>query len=584
MPYLFPRLLVALALWIGAGMAGARAADVAFTDALVLGDNPTSLTIPGRTWQWLENGRSAAAADAQSAAFEAVPATQIAPLNPDNTLWIRLRLVRAAGNASHWVLNIPQPYLDYVTLYELRNGAWYPQTAGDTHAQHHWAMRWLYPEFALNLSAGQPQDVLLQIRNFKPLPLPLRISQANAREGQRLLESILLGLVFGLVLTLGVLSMLRYAEFRNVSDLGAALYSALIAMALGQFNGVLNVLLWDEAPAWADYANSVLPVAAVGGALLFGRHVYALATHYPRFDRVFYAMGWGGLASVLSYVVVDRATADIIAGTVLLLGTATGLAATWLSWRAGSPIGAWLLWTYTPQFAMVLWMTLEAGGYLPAFWPLRYLLTVTVAASVPALVYALGRATHDRKELEARAEHLPTQDALTGLLTPSAFQTHLEDAYQRVVNGREPLALVLVSVINHEHIRSKMGDPIAEQCLLRAVIKLHRVLRDVDPAARVGSARFAMLLEGVASRQAVTERLVKLVASGLIPLQGLQPEVTLQFQAACVLLHENPIAPDKALNELSEVLAGISPRTRRPVRFLEPVPTQVGSLHSSLSA
>jgi diguanylate cyclase (GGDEF)-like protein len=210
-------------------------------------------------------------------------------------------------------------------------------------------------------------------------------------------------------------------------------------------------------------------------------------------------------------------------------------------------------------------------------------LTLSVAASVPALVYALGRATHDRTEIAARAEQLPTQDALTGLLTPAAFQTHLEEAYQRAIRGREPIALVLVSVVNHEHIRSNMGDPIAEQCLLRAVIKLHRVLRDVDPAARVGSARFAMLMEGVATRQALTERLVKLVASGLIPLQGLQPEVTLQFQAACVLLQENPIAPATALDDLSEVLAGISPRTRRPIRFLEPEPTQLASLHSSIS-
>ncbi len=583
MPYLFPRLLVALALWTAVGLAAARAADMPHADALVLGDDTVSLTVPGRTLQWLENGRTATAKETLAAPFEAVSSTLVPALSESNTLWIKLRLVRAAGNTSGWILNIPQPYLDSAVLHSLSNGTWQAQTAGDTHPQNHWATRWLYPEFALQLPAGQPQDVLLEIRNFKPLPIPLRISQANAREGQRLLESIVLGLVFGLVLTLAVLSVLRYAEFRNVSDLGAALYSGLIVLALGQFNGVLNVLLWPQTPAWADYANSVLPVAAVGGALLFGRHVYALATHYPRFDRVFYWMGWVGLASVLSYVMVDRATADIIAGVVVLLGTATGLAATWLSWRVGSPIGAWLLWTYTPQFVMVLWMTLEAGGYLPAFWPLRYLLTLTVAASVPALVYALGRATHDRKELAARAEHLPTQDALTGLLTPSAFQTHLIDAYQRAIRGREPVALVLVSVINHEHVRTTMGDPIAEQCLLRAVIKLHRVLRDVDPAARVGSARFAMLMEGVATRQAVTERLVKLVASGLIPLQGLQPEVTLQFQAACVLLQDNPIPPADALNELSGVLAGISPRTRRPIRFLEPVPTQVGSLHSNLT-
>jgi hypothetical protein len=142
----------------------------------------------------------------------------------------------------------------------------------------------------------------------------------------------------------------------------------------------------------------------------------------------------------------------------------------------------------------------------------------------------------------------------------------------------------VVNVINLRHIRESLGDEAAEQCLLRAVIKLHRVLRDVDPAGRIGPARFAMLMEGVTSRQEVHERLVKLIASGLIPVQGLKPDVTLQFQAACVLLHENPLEPNKAMERLETMLGEMSPRTRRPIRYLEPEPTQAASLGGSLEA
>ena len=584
MPYLFLRLLVALALWAGAGWAHGFVAEARAASPLLLTDNSEPWPLQDSSMQWLEPGRNATAAQAWAAPFEAAHMEHAAPLNANNTLWIKLTLVRATGSTGRWTLNIPQPYLDHVVLFERQDGAWYPQTAGDKHAQRHWNVRGLYPEFELYLPPGQPTEVLLQIRNFKPLAIPLRMVPANLREGQRLAEGIGLGVMFGLILTLAAVSLMRYAEFRNVSDLGAALYSVMIALTLAQFNGILNSLLWPGAPLWADYASSVLPSLAIGVALLYVRHLYALSTHYPWFDKLLGVLGVAALASVACYLFLDRTLADTVSGIVILLGTACSLLATAVNWRAGSPLGAWLLWTYTPKFALVIWMTLEAGGSLPAFWPLRYLLTLTVAASVPALVYALGRATHDRKEVVARAEHLPTQDALTGLLTADAFQTHLTEAYERAITHREPLALVLVNIANLDHIRHNMGDPAAEQCLLRAVIKLHRVLRDVDPAARVGSARFALLLEGVGSRQVLTERLVKLVASGLIPLQGMPTEVTLQFQAACVLLHENPVEPAQALNELAGVLAGISPRTRRPIRFLEPVPTQLASLHSSLSS
>ena len=114
-----------------------------------------------------------------------------------------------------------------------------------------------------------------------------------------------------------------------------------------------------------------------------------------------------------------------------------------------------------------------------------------------------------------------------------------------------------------------------EQCLLRAVVKLHRIQRDVDPAGRIGTAQFALLLQGISTRKALTERMVQLIASGLIPLPGLTPPVHLQFQVACVLLHENPISPDVALTQLAALLTDMTPQTRRPIRFLEAETTEI---------
>ena len=105
------------------------------------------------------------------------------------------------------------------------------------------------------------------------------------------------------------------------------------------------------------------------------------------------------------------------------------------------------------------------------------------------------------------------------------------------------------------------------------MIKLQRVLRDVDPAGRVDTSRFALLLEGVADKDALNQRMVQLIASGLIPIPGLTPEVNLQFQVACVLLHHNPITPQRVMDELGGLLQDMSPRTRRPIRFLEAPPT-----------
>ena len=80
--------------------------------------------------------------------------------------------------------------------------------------------------------------------------------------------------------------------------------------------------------------------------------------------------------------------------------------------------------------------------------------------------------------------------------------------------------------------------------------------------------------------QALSERMVKLIASGLIPLPGLTPEVTLQFHVAAVLLSEKIPDPTQVISELSGLLATMSSRTRRPIRFLEPETTTPTPLSS----
>lgn len=581
MRYLLLRWMLAWAVGLGLGGTPVWAATPVLPQTLVLGDGTTSLELAGQVATWLESGSRASIDEVARTpqAFTPVAARSRHALYNGNTLWLHLRVVRAAGNTAQWTLNVPAPYVDAVTLYQRPDGkTWIAQSAGDTLAQVQWGQRGLYPEFTLDLPSGVPQDLYLQVRNFKPLSVPVRLTTAPLREGQRQLESVGLGLVIGTLLTLAALSVIRHYEHKNPFDLKAAWYGLLVALSVAQVNGVLNAVLWTAWPTWADYANSILPLLTVGTSLLFVRKLYALSTHFHRYDKTLVLIAWGTLGAVVGYVLLGRDVADQIGTTALLAATTVGLLVTVMSWRGGSTIGTWLMLAYVPQCVCLMWLMAEAFDLVTNQWEMRYFMSLSVALSVPTLMYALSRATHDRKEVALRAGQLPTQDALTGLLTAQAFQSHVEEAYQRAIDTREPVALVLVSVINLERIRATMGDTTAEQCMLRAVIKLHRILRDVDPAARIDTARFAMVLEGVASRQALTERLVKLVASGLIPLQGLEPEVTLQFQAACVLLHDNPVPPERVLEDLSGVLAGISPRTRRPIRFLEPVPTQAAPL------
>lgn len=582
MPYLFTRLFLAF-LCFTSGFAWAT--EPAPMRNIVLSDSNPSFEVKSEIRSWIDptGGASIEEAVSDPSRFESAPAALGRELTGDNAVWIKLKLLRVEGNTDAWTLNVPLPAIDSVSLYQKEaggTGKWSVQHAGDTLAQAAWTRRGFYADFDLSFNTAGAQEVYLQVRDFHRLNIPIRIVEKQTREFHRLIEVLLMGLLAGTLVSVSVLCLIRYQEHRNPTDFRASVYGFLIWLSVAQFSGVNTATLWASLPQWGNYASSILPLFAVGVSLLFVRDLYALSTQYHRYDTFLAVTGWCTLAWIASFVLLDRVTADTIGSAIIFFASSVGLAAAVLAWRGGSPIWKWLLLAYVPQYLGVIRLVLQTLGVVPTLWEVRYYTAFTVALSVPSLVYALTKLTHDRAEVKTRADHLPTQDALTGLLTLPKFSTHLQEAYSRAVESREPIALVLVRVVNHEHIRETLGDPVAEQSLLRAVVKLHRVLRDVDPAGRVDTAQFALLLEGVPTRQVLTERMVQLIASGLIPLPGLTPPVTLQFHAACVLLHENPVPADIALGELEEVLDDMSPHTHRPIRFLEAIPTQAGILQA----
>lgn len=549
--------------------------------AILLRDTDPGLQLDGEVQTWIAEAGASGIAKVAAAPelFSMTEALERHQLKGGKRLWIRLRLQRAPHSEDSWILNVPLPTLDLVNVYQRDNrGHWSRQSSGDTVAQVDWSRPGLYPEFSLDLPAGVTREVFLEIQNFKHTSVPIRLAPSHARESQIQLEATNLGLMLGALMTLVLLSALSYIEHRNRADALAAFYGLAITLTIAQVNGVLNMHLWRHLPEWADWANSLLPVLAIGLALLFVRQLYELSTRYDRYHAFLKIVGWATIASTLLFAVVDRPIADILCAGFMFAATAVGFAATILAWRGGSPIGVWLIAAYIPQFLGLLRLISESAGLLQTYWEMRYMTSLSVAIAVPILVYSLGRITHDRKQLRLRADQLATQDALTGLLSRSQFQLQLNTAYERVMNQREPVALALVTIRNHQHILETFGPAVGEQCVLRGVVKLQRILRDIDPAGRTGVAQFALLLEGVPSRQKLSERMVKLIASGLIPLAGLKPEVTLHFQAACVLLHENPLAPDTALAELEALLEKMGARTRRPIRFLEPQDTEAADL------
>jgi two-component system, sensor histidine kinase LadS len=501
--------------------------------------------------------------------FEPLQSEKMFNLGLNDRLWIRVELDRSTQRTDHVILWIPLPLLDSVKLHQKDSaGRWMVSEAGDKVAVASWPEPGRYPRFHLELPPGK-STIYLQVASSTPVSLPIHISseqqaQAHDREG-----FLGLGLVVGVLLTLVITCFVTAYTYRDRLYMLYGFYMLVMVLAVGAYTGLSAYLLWDQSPKWADAAQGVLAMLSVGGAFFF--IVELLGTRKTE-QRLTWALNFLALASLplaLAYMLLPRAWGVIVLGVYVPVGATLALLLAGRAWLRGDQVGKWICIAYLPLALAVSMAIARAFGWVPVSWWVQYGVTLALLIEAPTMMVALHVRSRERHEIKTREQAMATHDALTGLLKEHLFDYRVNQAVKRSALRREDAAIVIVSLVNHEAIFQAYGSTVAEQSVLRAVIKLRRVLGDIETLARLGPSRFGLILEGPSHRDRITELGARIVAQGLMPLPGLVPSVILQFHVAAACLRELPPGDRDIKKELQDLLSGMSRRTHRPIRFLE---------------
>lgn len=562
------RLFVVALLWLLAGPVPAQV--VGPVAPIVLRDANPQVRLAGQVLAWTDEAGQATIADAVRAPFRPVPADAVHELGRDAALWYHFRVQRGSTERQQWLLRLPLPLLDRVTVYQWENSGWREETAGDTLAVSQWPEPSRYPLFRLVVRSGETRDVYVRIRHATASQFPLEVLTAGRYSAQAQAEYLVLGAAFGALLLLIASCAAKGWAYRDAVFGWYALYAAVTSLAVASFTGMAAHMLWPRFGLLQDAPTPMLAFAAVGAALLFIRGTLGLRRRLPRADRVMLWLGVTGLALVLVPPLTPKSVHLPLAGAYFLVATSAALAVSAWAWARGDDVARWVFFAQLPMVLSVLLNVFRTIGWVDLPPLSQYLVVASLTIEVPLLLVALFIRSRDRHSAQVREQALSSHDGLTGLLAPHLFTDRLRQVVARHKRDGQNAAVMYISLVNHGRIREVYGAAIAEQSLLRSVIKLHRLLRDVDTVSRVGEARFGVILEGASARSSVTERATRLIAAGLMPLPGLKPDVTLHFHVAALLLSERPLEAEEAQAVLEAQLSRMSPRTRRPIRFIQP--------------
>lgn len=504
--------------------------------------------------------------------FEPLIQETIFKLLPNDRLWLRLEMDRLSSEHGHWATWIPIPLIDTVTLYQwdIDKKKWQAMRAGDKLAVKDWHEPGRYPRFHLDLPLGK-SVVYMAIQGNTPISIPLHLgTEAQAQEADR--QGFLgLGLIFGALLTLMLMCMVTAYTYRDRLYMLYGFYVLLLCLAAGAYTGVAGYLLWDDSPGWADAAQGVLAIFTGGASLFFIDALLGGRQFAKKLSTALLSLAVLALPLAAIYFFVQRGTGVVILGIYMLLVGGIGLSMAALAWRRSDKVGKWVFLAYTPLVLAVLFAIARAYGWVGMSWLAQFGVVMALLVEAPLMMAALYARSQERHEIRTREQAMNTQDALTGLLNEYIFDDRLRQTIARSLKRREDAAIVLISLVNYDAICDAYGLPVAEQSVLRSVIKLRKVVRDVETVARVGTSHFGLILDGVGHRSRITDIGARLIAQGLMPLPGLVPEVTLQFHIAAVLMKEMPSNSHNMKDELLSLLSSMSKRTRRPIRFLEEI-------------
>ncbi|MBA3595689.1 MAG: diguanylate cyclase [Polaromonas sp.] len=537
----------------------------------------TDLQASGLAWVDTQAGAAMEqmATGAYSAAMMPMQANTTYRLGARGALWQHYRFRKPVDSRQDWLLEFPLPLLDQVTLFQRdKNGRWHGQTAGDTVPVSSWPEPGRYAQFQLLLPDNGVHDVYVRIQHATPVNIPVHAIASTALRQRLQLDYLVIGVVFGALLLLIVAGATQGWVYSDQAYGWYAVYVTIMALVVATTSGMSGHFFWNNSPVWNNYAQGFLGLIGGSAGLLVVRSLCGITARHRWFDHVVYGTGLAGPVLALAYLVMNRHWGVRLIGIYLVIVVVLSIGIAYAAWRRKDPVGAWVLAGFAPLSLATLLVVARTFGWVATTWLSQYAFMLSLAVEVPLLLVALNIRSRERHGVEAREQAMASHDALTGLLAKHIFNDRLHQTVTRARRDKEAAAVVYVELVNYGYVKRIHGITVAEQSLLRSVIKLRRILRDVDTVGRVDEARFGLIMEGVSTRDPVTGLAARLIAAGLMPLKGLKPEVVLQFHVAGVLLTENLMDGPQLAQALNELLSGMAARTRRPIRFLEPALTQ----------
>lgn len=488
------------------------------------------------------------------------------PLDGQNALWVRFTLPPLVG-PDRWYLDNAAPVTDRLSLYVLTKDGWQAQVAGDKIPVVQWPSPERMPTFRLPTSASDNTEFLLRIDNQFSTTPRLRLWRDGDLSQVRESEYLLLGGFFALAALIVVASFGQAIAYRDKVFAWFGGYALMTALSQAALTGMLAQFVLQDNPWLVDRLVYICPMLAGVLALWFVREVSDLRKSTPWLYQTAFWFGVAGIAFLGVFLVSPEQSVFAIYNLFLSAVFVFVVGALALAARRGDPYAIWMLLGFSFLIGGSMLVVLRNLELLPAQFFVLNGPVIGAAVALPAGYWVVQARARKLFVAQARANALESNDPLTGLFNTRSFDFRLPITLTRANSSAFSGGLLVMEIGNIDRLVADAGDEWRDRAVVVAAARLRDLARDVDMLARVGPARFALVIEGPVARSEVANLAARAIARGLQQSSNLPRGHSLQFHVAALLMPEHGTDATELMQVARTLLKQIAKNPSRKVRF-----------------
>ncbi len=503
-----------------------------------------------------------------------------------STYWFRIPLTRSSDSTETWLIEIGYPPLDDIALYltDRQGRTLYEARGGDAHPFATWPIEHHHFTVPLPIPGNEQSWLYLRVQTEGSLQLPATIwSDVNFIESMRGAQH-LLGLYYGILLSMLLYNLLLYTSIRDSTYLYYVLYIGAYALFQLSLNGLAFEYLWPNATAWANRAVPFFIAAAMLGMIKLARSFLQTATQLPRADKVlrvcntaFAVLAVFSLFAPYNWAIIPATASAVIIPIIVFAISGKML-------LRGHRPARYFLAAFGVLLLGVLLYGLKTFHALPTNLVTEHALQIGSALEMILLSLALGdrlkvmREEQERMEREAKlmlearvAERTAelhhalvelesanltlkernTIDGLTGARNRQFLDDTLEAEWRRAHRDQTPLSVLLLDIDYFKDVNDNYGHQCGDVALQRVAATIEGLLhRAGDTLGRYGGEEFMVILPNTSleGARALAEKIRQQISRLSLEHNGENFSLTVSIGAASIV-PDAPASPE-ALAEL----------------------------------